>query len=241
MQCIDDRNRILQSGKISLEVEASNVTALKSEIQAFRNVWDSFLSEATLVAKAMDIASVFKAEVSREKKRKRPFDETSEETPQKVTASDTFRNTVFYPAIDHIISDLDSRFKTITSIVEEFAAILKIGQLRDSDVASLCKPLISKYREDLTPHFESEIRHLNAIFSATFPSCSTCLDLLNAIYNMQLQSIYGEVCIALRIFCTLPVTVAGGQRAFSKLNLVKSFLRSTMSQERLNNLAILSI
>lgn len=56
---------------------------------------------------------------------------------------------------------------------------------------------------------------------------------------MQLQSIFGEVRIALRIFCTLPVTVAGRERAFSKLNIIKIFMRSTMSQERLNNLATL--
>ncbi len=56
-----------------------------------------------------------------------------------------------------------------------------------------------------------------------------------------MQSIFGEVWIALRIFCTLPVTVASGERVFRKLKLIKSYLRSTMSQERLNNLAILSI
>lgn len=111
--------------------------------------------------------------MSCEKKRKRPFVKTSEETPQKVTASDTASNAVFYPAIDYIISDLDSHFKAITNIVEKFAAVLKIGQLSDSGIASLCQPLISKYREDLTSHFESEIRHLNVIFSVTFPSCTT--------------------------------------------------------------------
>ncbi len=56
-----------------------------------------------------------------------------------------------------------------------------------------------------------------------------------------MQSIFGEVCIALRIFFTLPVTVVSGERVFSKLKLIKSYLRPTMSQERLNNLAILSI
>ena len=39
----------------------------------------------------------------------------------------------------------------------------------------------------------------------------------------------------------MPVTVAGGERAFSKLKLIKNYLRSKMSQERLNGLAMLSI
>ncbi|KAK7871551.1 hypothetical protein R5R35_010351 [Gryllus longicercus] len=39
----------------------------------------------------------------------------------------------------------------------------------------------------------------------------------------------------------MPVSVASGERSFSKLKLIKTFLRSTMSQDNLNALAILSI
>ncbi|KAI8564098.1 hypothetical protein RHMOL_Rhmol03G0156000 [Rhododendron molle] len=46
---------------------------------------------------------------------------------------------------------------------------------------------------------------------------------------------------AYRILLTIPVPVAFGERSFSKLKLIKSYLRSTMSQERLNGLAMLSI
>ena len=47
--------------------------------------------------------------------------------------------------------------------------------------------------------------------------------------------------VVYRILLTIPITVASAERSFSKLKLIKSYLRSTMSQERLNGLAMLSI
>lgn len=52
---------------------------------------------------------------------------------------------------------------------------------------------------------------------------------------------YPNVCIAYRILLTIPVTVALAERNFSKLKLLKNYLRSSMSQERLNGLAMLCI
>ena len=39
---------------------------------------------------------------------------------------------------------------------------------------------------------------------------------------------------------TIPVTVASSEQNFSKLKLLKSYLRSTMTQERLNDLAMIA-
>lgn len=47
--------------------------------------------------------------------------------------------------------------------------------------------------------------------------------------------------IALRIYLTIPVSVASGERSFSRPKLIKKYLRSTMTQDRLNSLAIMSI
>jgi len=50
-----------------------------------------------------------------------------------------------------------------------------------------------------------------------------------------------NVCISLRIFLTIPATVASAERFFSKIKLVKNYLRSAMSQTRLVDLARLNI
>lgn len=52
---------------------------------------------------------------------------------------------------------------------------------------------------------------------------------------------FPNACIAYRILLTIHVTVASAKRSFSKLKLLKSYLRSTMLQTRLNGLALISI
>ncbi|GFX65944.1 dimer_Tnp_hAT domain-containing protein [Trichonephila clavipes] len=47
--------------------------------------------------------------------------------------------------------------------------------------------------------------------------------------------------IVLRILLTLPISVASGERSFSKLKLIKKFLRSTTTEDRLNGLTTIAI
>jgi hypothetical protein len=64
--------------------------------------------------------------------------------------------------------------------------------------------------------------------------------LLKYISSMGLET-YETLATALQILLTLPVSVASCERSFSKIKLIKSYLRSTMSQDRFTKLAILSI
>lgn len=61
--------------------------------------------------------------------------------------------------------------------------------------------------------------------------------------DRNLQELCSNVRLALRILITIPVTVASasGERSFSKLKLIKIYLRLTISQSILINLATLSI
>ena len=61
------------------------------------------------------------------------------------------------------------------------------------------------------------------------------------IKNALLVTTYPDVCTAYIMYVTVPVTVATTERSFSKLKLIKNFLRNSMSQERLSSLTLLSI
>ena len=80
---------------------------------------------------------------------------------------------------------------------------------------------------------------------ATNTMCCTCskieIQLYRFIVDNGLRSTFVNTEIALRIFLCLMVTNCSGERSFSKLKLIKNHLRSTMSQECLNMLSLLSI
>ena len=59
--------------------------------------------------------------------------------------------------------------------------------------------------------------------------------------NASLAITYPDVCTAYMMYMTVPVTVATAERSFSKLKLIKNFLRSSMSQDRRSGLALLSV
>ena len=67
------------------------------------------------------------------------------------------------------------------------------------------------------------------------------LDVLRYIVSSRLVYVFCNVFVALCIVLSIPVTVASAKRPFSKLKIIKNYLQSTMSQQRLSGLAVLSI
>jgi hypothetical protein len=65
--------------------------------------------------------------------------------------------------------------------------------------------------------------------------------LLNKLHDTRLETFFSNVCIALGIFCTLPVIVGSAERSFSQLKRIKTYARSTIAQDRLQGLALLCI
>ena len=66
-------------------------------------------------------------------------------------------------------------------------------------------------------------------------------DVLKFIVEWDFLESLPILSLSLQLFLTICVSVASCERSFSKLKLIKNYLRSTMGQSRLSNLAILSI
>jgi len=75
---------------------------------------------------------------------------------------------------------------------------------------------------------------------ARLPSIKQLANML-IVENYALSSGFTDVVTAFLLCLTVRVTVASAERSFSKLKLIKNYLRSTMGQERLCRLALLSI
>ena len=63
---------------------------------------------------------------------------------------------------------------------------------------------------------------------------------INVLNYIKRLEYFPNACIAFKILLTIPVTIASAEISFSKLKLIKSYLRLTMLQERLSELVILS-
>ena len=66
-------------------------------------------------------------------------------------------------------------------------------------------------------------------------------DVLKFIAEWDFLESLPTLSLSLRLFLTISVSVASCERSFSKLKQIKNYLRSTMGQSRLSDLALLSI
>ena len=67
-----------------------------------------------------------------------------------------------------------------------------------------------------------------------------CLDYLQSLSDGT-RSYFSEVCQVAKILLVMPATNAFSERCFSAMRRIKSYLRNTMGQERLNHLMLLHL
>ncbi|KYN02287.1 hypothetical protein ALC62_06896 [Cyphomyrmex costatus] len=113
-----------------------------------------------------------------------------------------------------------------------FFFLWKFTTLEEENAQIDVNNFVEKYAVNVSKELIDEIIHLKHIYEANFEADLSSFNLLNAITSDKLETLFSNICVALRIFCTLPVSVANGKRSFSVLFGIKNFRRSCSIQIR---------
>lgn len=155
------------------------------------------------------------------------------------SAEEYFRRSVYIPFIDFILSQLKQRFENHRRLIESFGALIPAAVPPSHDARlRQAKELILAFSNDVDEIAAlGEFRLWWTKWESTGPSLrpSTGLDALPHCDSTFYPNIYK----LLQILVTLPLTTATAERSFSSLRRLKTYLRSTMSEERLVGLALL--
>jgi len=72
------------------------------------------------------------------------------------------------------------------------------------------------------------------------PSVTCMNDVVNMLMEKtEWRKLFPELVKLLQLFLTIPVTTCTAERTFSSLRRLKTYLRSTLTQKRLNHVAVL--
>jgi hypothetical protein len=180
--------------------------------------------------------------VKRRAIRKKEFDESNCQE-EILEAERAFEVKYFLVMVDMAITSLKTRFEELMIFKDIFGFLLSSNTLKllnDNELEECCIKFAKTFSHDGSSNVEvhdliSELK----IMKFTLPD--GVLSAKEIFEHVIEVNCYPNVSIAYRILFTVSVTVASAERSFSKLKLLKNYLRSTMTQERLNHLATLCI
>ena len=248
LQAINDVSLLLQGSGITLDKELRLIKSLQGDLKRIREAWAVILEESKLVAGALGLNEQFQEK--RRRIRKAFFDENHDNEWAVQGDEELFRINVFNVTLDTVIGEMTRRFQTSEQLNNMFCFLWTPSSITENsrqseDVESTrkscCHDLSKFYPDDLNgDQIFEELRLLKLKQNDNLVGKLSSLQLLNKIYEKGLQSIFPQICVALRIFVSIPVSAASGERSFSKLAIVKNCRRSTMGQERLSGLITLS-
>lgn len=237
---INKVSKILQSPKVSVETVREEIRAVKEYLQEFRS--HGFHSAKT---DAREIAEKLEVEMSwpevRQRRKTKQFEYEGTEKTQS-TAEELFKREFFLRLIDTALVTVENRFSNMEIFYELYGFLYSLDTMRSTEkegkLDECCHRLEQRMDDIDAEDLKLEVKGAVRSFP---PHVSSPFEMLDYIYKENLLDIYPNLSIAFRLLLTLPVTVASGERSFSSLKLIKTYLRSTMSQDRLSALAVLSI
>ncbi|KAJ8871752.1 hypothetical protein PR048_028089 [Dryococelus australis] len=154
------------------------------------------------------------------------------------TVEEYYRTAVYLPSMDFIINEVSSRF-----LKSQFQRVRRIQELLspefsdgfEDEVLQCAKP----YKDDI-PCF-SALKGELRVWKQTWKSDSSQKFPKSPAEGYKQVSALQNIRVLFHLLCLLPVTANTVERSFSALSRLKTYLWSTMTEGRINGLALLHI
>lgn len=108
------------------------------------------------------------------------------------------------------------------------------------DILKLSLPLTTTLRGDTDQNDDEEEQHYHQGTGGPCGSCPCCVLRILAAYRLN-DKTYDNLYHIYKIICTISVTQVACERSFSKLKLIKTRLRNSMSNEHLESYMLMSV
>ncbi|CAL1677333.1 unnamed protein product [Lasius platythorax] len=238
-------SKLLQQKSMQMNVAISLLDALLNRLSTFRTTgYDESVRIAKNIAAENNIIPYFPQKRIAVTTRQFDYECADEVIAQE---EEKLRIEYFLLIIDQAIQSFNERFKLYQNFRDNFGFLYSFR-----DIKNLSEEKLKKNCNDLHIILQDEgdsdisglelLEELKSFIHIIPDNEQNCLfDVLKYLIKTQLSSVYPNIYIALRILLTLPVTIASSERSFSKLKLIKNYLRSCISQERLSGIAMMSI
>ena len=145
----------------------------------------------------------------------------------------------YYEVLDLTTSAIENRFKQqgmkVLTTIEQFI----MNGISGTSLSSQLEFLTQYYNDDLNvSSLESEIK---SIASLDLEHINDINAFIGWLKENDRTVLYPELTKLIRLVLVLPATNACSERSFSAMRRLKTFLRASMTQQRLNNLMMLHI
>ena len=226
-------SKSLQERTLDVSLALKNVNVVRMSIQECRDKAELYhgrwFSEATNLANSLDV-SVNKPRTCRR--------QTQRANMPAETVEEYYRKAVAIPFLDHLLQEMNSRFSDLHEKAT-LGLMLVPSELAKLDSNATAEEGFSYFFDDLpSPQcLSAEIQQWKMKWSQSESKPSTISAAIKQCDEIFFQNIY----TILKICATFPVTSCECERSISVLRLLKTYLRSTMGQERMTSLALMYI
>ncbi|CAG5030257.1 unnamed protein product [Parnassius apollo] len=238
---INDTSKNLQKENMDLYIACSLLNSLELYLLDIRDKFDEFLEKAKSFTDICESESTSEPRNRRRSVKLTRFEGESEHT--QFTGDEKLKIEIFYPIIDSLCSNLKTRKTAYETVNDNFKFFTALPNMTYEGIKECCEKLARKYDQDISAeNLISECLHYKHYLRDTRKNEELFIpDLYLQLKKEFLTSTFPNIEISLRIFLTLMIINCAGERSFSRLKLIKSDHRSTMSQSRLNHLSLMSI